>query len=140
MNKLATTTQIKLSIVAKDLWEYLTNPTLTTKYLFNCAVNCNWQVGSDITWEGTYNDQKVFQKGKLLAYDKNKSLKYTTIDPGSKYNDEAIHIIHVNYQVEQLGDDCQLTVQSATFDGDEERLEHIRQGWDMALSNLQKLI
>ena len=130
---------IRIDANPKDLWEILTKPEYTEQYMFNCRVNTDWQLGSEITWKGNYQGYEAFQKGEVLEYEPPGHLKYTTFDPNYGMEDISENYIHVGYHVHKSGDGSLLTVDNETFDGDHKRLEHIKQGWNTVLKKIKEV-
>lgn len=121
------------------LWAILTEAKYSPDYMFNCTLDTTWQVGSDITWQGEYQGYKAFQKGKVLAYQPMNKVSYTTFDPNAGLVDLAENYIHVSYHLNDKGDQTELVIKNETFDGNGERMAHIKQGWQMVLDKLEQL-
>ncbi|GHF94042.1 SRPBCC domain-containing protein [Thalassotalea marina] len=130
----------KFNTSASTLWSILTEAKYSPDYMFNCTLKTSWEVGEDITWQGEYQGYKAFQQGKVLAFEPIKTLSYSTFDPNTGLNDEAINYIHVTYILSETDGHTELVIENETFDGNEQRMEHIQQGWLMVLDNLEQLI
>jgi len=130
---------IRINASPTLLWEVLTNPDYTEKYMYNCRVKTDWEIGSEITWKGNFRGYNAFQKGEVLEYDPISHLKYTTFDPNYGLEDKPENYIHVGYHVHKSGDESLLTVDNETFDGDDKRLEHIKQGWETVLKGIKEV-
>jgi len=145
MNKtLSTTLKAQFPINAKLLWQVLTQSTYTKEYMFNCSVESTWIVGAPITWQGEYQGYKAFQKGEVLAISPNEKIKYSTFDPNFGLADEANNYIHVTYLIKEHKDGTSLTsstltIINDTFDGNEERVQHVIQGWEMVIEQMKKV-
>ena len=121
------------------LWEVLTQSQYTKKYMFNCSVETDWKVGSSITWQGEYQGYKAFQKGEVLDYKLQELIKYSTFDPNSGLEDKEENYIHVTYELSKKGDHVELQITNETFDGSEERMEHINAGWEMVMMKIKEV-
>jgi uncharacterized protein YndB with AHSA1/START domain len=140
MNKtLSTTLKAQLPINAKLLWQVLTQSTYTKEYMFNCSVKSTWIEGASITWQGEYQGYKAFQKGEVITISPNKKIKYSTFDPNFGLADEANNYIHVTYLIKERRDGTSLTIINDTFDGNEERMQHVIQGWEMVIEQMKKV-
>jgi len=137
--QLSTEIQVNLPIKAKFLWKVLTETEFTQAYMFNCSVESDWVKGSVITWQGNYQGYQAFQKGKILAIKPYELIKYSTFDPNLGLIDVAENYIHVTYSIKESKNKTKLTIINDTFDGDEERMKHIIQGWEMVIKQIEKI-
>ena len=96
---------ISIHAPAAKVWDALTNPEQTKKYMFGCEALSDWQPGSPLIWKGTFNGvEMIAVKGKILSIEPGKSLVYTVIDP----NNPKIPDLPENY----LTVTCRLTEKS----------------------------
>lgn len=137
MNSIKT---IEIACTAEALWKALTESEYTKKYMFNCSVETDWKVGSSITWQGEYQGYKAFQKGEVLEYKPSELIKYSTFDPNFGLEDKEENYIHVTYELSKKGDNMELKITNETFDGNEERMGHIKTGWDMVMSKIKEVV
>lgn len=136
-----TSKQIKLFHTdINTLWSILTQSQYTTQYMFNCTVETDWVVGSDIVWQGNYQGYQAYQKGKVLEVLPNEKVKYSTFDPNVGLSDIDEHYIHVTYLLESKDESVQLTIINETFDNNNERMQHIEQGWQLVLTALEEVV
>ena len=85
---------ITINAPAGKVWDVLTNPNQTRKYMFGCETISDWQVGSPLLWQMQYeNKDFVAVKGNIVDIRQGKFLAYTTIDP----NNPSIADIPENY-------------------------------------------
>ena len=85
---------ITINAATAKVWDALTNPEQTKKYMFGCETVSDWKVGSELLWQAMYEGKNVvFVKGNIVEIEPNKLLTYTTIDP----NNQAIVDIPENY-------------------------------------------
>ena len=130
---------IEINSSKEKLWAVLTESEFTKQYMFNCAVESNWEIGSPITWKGNYQGYDAFQKGEILAIKPLELIKYSTFDPNFGLEDISKNYIHVSYLISENGDSIQLTIANETFDGNDERMGHIKQGWEMVLPKIKEV-
>src|SRR5881227_3883691 len=89
---------ITINATASKVWDALTNPEQTKKYMFGCETVSDWKVGSPLLWKGNYEGKEmIFVKGKIVAIDQGKFLAYTTIDPNSSIEDIPENYLTVTY-------------------------------------------
>jgi uncharacterized protein YndB with AHSA1/START domain len=143
---LIVTNTISIQAPAAKVWDALTNPEQTKKYMFGCEALSDWQPGSSLIWKGTFNGvEMIAVKGDVVSIDPGRSLVYTVIDP----NNPAIPDLPENY----LTVTCRLTEEngqtlletsqgdySAVADGPA-RYKHTVDGggWDPILTQIKAL-
>jgi len=137
--KLKTQKSIEIDAGIEKLWSILTESKYTKEYMFNCSVESDWNKGSSITWKGNYQGYEAFQKGSILDIEQNSKIKYSTFDPNFGLEDIPENHIHVTYELTEKNGKIQLTITNETFDGNEERMNHINQGWEMVIGKLKEL-
>ena len=73
---------IKISAPIAKVWDALTNPEQTKKYMFGCETVSDWQKGSTLVWKMNYEGKEFIPvKGSILEIEPEKHLAYTVIDP-----------------------------------------------------------
>jgi len=130
---------IIINIDPENLWNILTKSKYTKEYMFNCSVNSDWKKGSQITWEGNYQGYQAFQKGEIIDVKPFELIKYSTFDPNFGLEDIPENYIHVSYLLKAIDGQTELTIVNETFDGNEERMGHINQGWDMVIEKIKEV-
>lgn len=136
--KMKSEKKIIINTDAKHLWSVLTKSEFTKEYMFNCSVESNWEIGSPITWQGNYQGYEAFQKGKIIAYEPYRLIKYSTFDPNFGLEDKPANYIHVSYLLNEIDGQTELRIINETFDGNEERMTHINQGWEMVIHKIKE--
>jgi uncharacterized protein YndB with AHSA1/START domain len=87
---------IDIHAPAAKVWNALTNPEETRKYMFGCEAISEWKVGSPLIWKGNFNGVELIAvKGTIKAFQPDRYLEYTVIDP----NNPKIPDIPGNYLV-----------------------------------------
>jgi len=111
MEKLVVKSTITINAPSSQVWDVLTNPEKTKIYMFGCETVSDWNVGSELLWEGEYEGKKmVFVKGKIVNIEPNKLLKYTVIDPFAAYPDIPENYLNVTYELSEQDAQTTLTV------------------------------
>ncbi len=103
MESLYTDDQIIIKSDAANIWDLLTNPEHTVKYMYDCRVDTDWTPGSQILWTGA-TDQVTYVKGKIVRIEPESLLEYTVIDPNGKYPDVPENYLHVIYELSKMDD------------------------------------
>jgi uncharacterized protein YndB with AHSA1/START domain len=143
---LVVTNTISIHAPAAKVWDALTNPEQTKKYMFGCEALSDWQPGSPLIWKGTFNGvEMIAVKGEVVSIDPGKSLVYTVIDPNNpKIPDLPENYLTVTCQFTEQGDQTLLEVSqgdySAVADGPA-RYKHTVDGggWDPILAQIKTL-
>ena len=144
-NELTVKKEIRLNAPAERVWQALTDPEQTKKYMFGCKVLSDWKIGSSLTWEGVSAEGKktVFVKGSVVDIDDGKLLKFTTFDPNSGFEDIPSNYTTVTCQLTKSGESTLLSVEQGDFahitEGNK-RYEETAKGWDFALAGLRDLV
>jgi uncharacterized protein YndB with AHSA1/START domain len=98
---------IDIHAPASKVWNALTNPQETKKYMFGCEALSDWKEGSALIWKGNFNGVEVIAvKGIVKKIRPGKYLEYTVIDP----NNPKIPDLPENY----LTVTCELTEENGT--------------------------
>ena len=138
---------IEISASASRIWDALTNPEQTKKYMFGCETVSDWKKGSSLLWKGTYEGKDmVFVKGNIVDLKPGKFLAYTVIDPNSSIPDIPENYLTVTYELVEKNGQTVLTVTQGDYskvaDG-EKRYQHSNnggEGWNPILVEIKKLV
>ncbi len=76
--------EILIAAPTSKVWDVLTNPQETKKYMYGCETVSDWKVGSPLLWKGVWEGREmVAVKGSIKQIEPGKFLAYTTIDPNN---------------------------------------------------------
>jgi len=140
MNKqLKSEKKLLINITPENLWPILTESKYSKEYMFNCSVDSDWKIGSPIIWQGNYHGYDAYQKGEILDIKPFELIKYSTFDPNFGLDDIPDNYIHVTYLIKAIDDKTELTIVNETFDGNDERMGHINQGWEMVADKIKEV-
>src|ERR1044071_1985660 len=111
MDKKIVKNNITINGTAAKVWDALTNPEQTKKYMFGCETVSDWKQGSPLLWKGTHEGKEmVFVKGDIIDIKPGKFLAYTTIDPNSAIDDSSENYLQVTYDLSSSNGQTILTV------------------------------
>jgi uncharacterized protein YndB with AHSA1/START domain len=138
---------ISIDAPAASVWDALTNPDQTKKYMFGCAALSDWKPDSPLIWKGIFNNvEMVAVKGRIVRIVPNRLLVYTVIDP----NNPDIPDIPENYlivtcELAEQGGQTLLTVAQGDYNTVAQgpvRYEHSVKGggWDPILGQIKALV
>jgi uncharacterized protein YndB with AHSA1/START domain len=135
---------VKKSIVINapptKVWEALTNPSYTKKYMFALDVESDWRPGSRIIWSGDAGGIRTYRKGKVLKTEPGRLLKFTDFNPSTGAEDIDENHAHRTYQLKAVGGTTVLSVTTDHLDGDEARRKDSEGFWDRVLPALKMLL
>ena len=136
---------ISIKATAARVWDALTNPIQTKKYMFGCEALSDWKEGSPLVWKGNFDGvELVAVKGVIIKIQAEKFLAYTTIDPNSQVPDQPENYLTVTYELAEEDGQTILTITQGDYrtvaDGDKRYQETIAGGgWSPILQEVRKL-
>ncbi len=135
------TNTIHIDASPEKVWDALTNPVHTQKYMFNCETLSDWKVGSSLVWRGAH-DGVDYVIGHIKKLDAPTHFSYTVFDPSGKYEDIPSNYLTVDFVMESTdgGTDLQVTQgdYSLVAEG-QERYNDSAGGWGSVLEGLKKV-
>jgi uncharacterized protein YndB with AHSA1/START domain len=130
---------ITISAPASKVWDALTKPDLIKQYLFGTEVATDWQVGSPITYKGTWEGKTYEDKGKILQVEPGRLLVSTYWSSLSSVPDIPENYQTVRYELSAESDGTRLTITQDNNDT-QEAAAHSEQNWEMVLDSIKKLL
>ena len=138
---------ISINAPIEKVWDALTNPEQTKKYMFGCETVSKWSPGSPLLWQGSFEGKEmVFVKGHIVEIDAPRLLSYTTIDPNSPIDDIPENYLMVTYLLTEENGQTELTVTQGDYalvaDGEKRYSEAYNkgEGWNPILVEIKKLV
>lgn len=129
------------------VWDALTNPEQTKKYMFGCEAISDWKIGSPLLWKGMYEgNEMVFVKGNIVELKPVKFLAYTTFDPHSAIEDIPENYLTVTYDLSFDDGKTTLTVTQGDYatvaEGERRYADSYNggEGWNPILQEIKKLV
>jgi uncharacterized protein YndB with AHSA1/START domain len=119
-----------LNATPSMVWNALTTPEQTKKFMFNCEVYSDWEIGSPVTWKGNYQGYETAERGVVIFVEKEKLLKYSSFDPNFGLIDIAENYLVITYELDEQDGKTLLKTTIENFNGDPDRCTHIAKGWD----------
>jgi len=147
MTKMIVKNEITINGPVAKVWDALTKPEQTKKYMFGCETVSDWKPGSALLWRGNYEGKEmVFVKGNIVEIKPNSLLKYTVIDPNASYPDIPANHLNVTYELLPQGNSVKLVVTQDGFEGAAEGEKRYKDtynngdGWNPILVQIKKLV
>jgi len=144
-NPLIVKNTIVINAPVSKVWNTLTKPEETKKYMFGCETVSDWEQGSPLLWKGNFGGQEmVAVKGTIVNIEPQKFLEYTTIDPNSGIDDVPENYLTVTYELTPQNGETLLTVTQGDYskvgDGDKRYNEAVSAGgWQPILVEIKKV-
>lgn len=122
----------------EKVWDALTNPEIVKQYFFGTELLTNWEVGSDIVFQGEWEGQKYKDPGEVLEYSHNEKLAYSYLSNWSGKEDKPENYLWVCYEVKPIDNGTELTISQTNYD--EERAKHSEANWASLIDGMKKII
>lgn len=129
-----------LNASPEKVWEALTHPDQTEKYMFNCRVQTDWKVSSKVDW--AYNGT-TYVTGNVVSIDAPRRLVYTVFDPQGDYKDVPENYLTVAYELIPQNGGTLLKVEQGDYakvEQGERRYADAPQGWEPVLVEIKKVV
>lgn len=108
---------ITINASTEKVWDVLTNPQQTKKYMFGCETISDWKEGSPLIWQMQYEGKDFIPvKGNVVKIEPNRYLLYTVIDPNSNMPDIPENYLNVEYILTPHGNTTELRVTQSGFE------------------------
>ena len=130
---------INIHATVSNVWEALTNPEIIKQYLFGTNTITDWKVGSPIKFKGEWEGKSYEDKGTILAFQKNKLIKYDYWSSMSGIEDKPENYLIVSYLLSVDDENVNLTVLQENIP-DEKSKAHSEENWDKVLNALKKVV
>ncbi len=126
------------------VWNLITNPEITKKYMFGCEVLSDWKKESPIIWKGKTEEGKdiVYVKGIIVDCVNKEKVSFTMFDPSIGIADIPENYITLTYEIKEIEEGCLLKITQGDFKGTEnaeKRFEESKQGWKMVIPMMKKI-
>lgn len=131
---------VDINAPVERVWGTLTNSNLIKQYLHGTNVVTDWKVGSDIKWQGVWNDKPYEDKGIILAFEPNKLLSATHWSPMTGTEDKPENYHTVTYSLTPTDTGTHLTLTQSNNPSEEVAKAMVENGWNPVLMTLKSLL
>jgi uncharacterized protein YndB with AHSA1/START domain len=128
------------------VWDVLTNPDETRKYMFGCETVSDWKSGSPLLWRAEVEGKvTVFVKGYIVSIKPGQMLAYTTFDPNNpSIEDIPENYLTVTYNISDVDGQTRLVVTQGDYsmvaDGEKRYNDTVNGGgWASVLTQIKKV-
>jgi uncharacterized protein YndB with AHSA1/START domain len=147
-NKLQIENVITINAKPAKVWDALTNPEQTKKYMFGCETVSEWKEGSSLLWRMIHEGKEfIAVKGTIVNIKPGKFLAYTVIDPNNpSIADIPENYLTVTYSLEEHNGKTKLTVTQGDYskvaEGDKRYKEAYNngEGWNPILAQIKNIV
>jgi uncharacterized protein YndB with AHSA1/START domain len=147
MEPLLVTNVITIKAPIEKVWDTLTDPAQTKKYMFGCETVSDWKKGSTLLWKGSYEGKEmIFVKGIIADIKPGSYLAYTVIDPNNPaLADVPGNYLTVTYDLKSLDGETVLTVTQGDYNKVAEGKKRYEEafnkgeGWNPILVQIKKI-
>ena len=138
---------ITINVSIDKVWNALTNPAETKKYMFGCETVSDWKPRSPLLWKGSYEGKEmIFVKGIIVEMNPPHLLIYTVLDPNGTIEDIPENYLTVTYHLIENHNQTILTVSQGDYsmvaDGEKRFAEASNkgEGWNSILFEIKKIL
>lgn len=106
--------EISISAPAARVWEVLTQPEFTEKYMFGTHLKTSWEPGTPMLWVGA-QDGVTYVSGLLKSVQPNKEWIYTVFPVGASYEDVETNHLVVSVTISESKNQTVLAIHQGDF-------------------------
>lgn len=129
-------TSIEINATLAEVWDALVNPETIKKYFFGTETKSDWQKGSNLTFEGTWEGTPYVDKGTILEIRPLEVLKYNYISSFSSMEDLPENRSILSFYLHERDQKVTLSMSQEGFEN-KESYEHSSNNWSQVLSHLK---
>lgn len=130
---------IELNANREKVWDGLTNPEIIKQYMFGTETICDWQEGSEIIFQGSYEGTSYKDKGILQKIIPEKLLQYTYLSSFSGLEDKPENYHLITYELQDLNGKTNLILRQENIQNKEAQ-EHADKNWDFVLFTIKDIL
>lgn len=136
MTGIVATAETTVHAGPERVWAALTDPDQISAYLAGSRVETTWQIGSPITWSGSYDGHPYQDRGEVLVYNEPRELSVTHYSPlmGQDDRPENYHTLIYTLTPDEGGTRLSLTQDGCT---DEAQARQFGRNWQQMLESLR---
>jgi uncharacterized protein YndB with AHSA1/START domain len=131
---------IHINAGATKVWKALTTPEIIKEYLYGTETLTDWQVGSEIIFQGEYQQQKYRDKGTILENIPDQRLSYSYWSGFSGTPDEPGNYSVVTYELNAIDANHTLLTWTQKGFANEELFKHSESGMDAFLREFKNVV
>ena len=133
---------IVIEAAPQEVWNALTTPEMTRKFMYNCEPITDWNEGSELKWRGA-EDGIDYVIGHVVKFDPEIQLAFTVFNPHESYENVPDNYLTSEYNLTPCEKGTLIKIRqwdySLVEDG-EKRYKDAQAGWDFAMQELKKIL
>ena len=115
------------------------DPEIVKQYMHGTEMSSDLQVGSPITFSGTWEGKPYRDKGTILEIIPERVLSYSYWSPLSATDDFEDNYAHVTYHISEYDDEATLTVTQDNLET-EEAVVRVEENWMTVMKNIKRIL
>jgi uncharacterized protein YndB with AHSA1/START domain len=133
--------KVSLEIKApkSKVWEALTKPEIVKQYFFGTNLITDWKVGSKIRWTGEWEGKAYEDKGTVLQYEPEKTLRYNYWSNFSNQPDLPENYQTITYCIKEANGKTILDIIQENCRSEEVR-DHSESNWKSVMEEMKKMV
>ena len=133
------TASTRVAATPETVWHALTDPAIISEWMLGARVSSDWQVGSHITWSGSYQGEDFTDHGTILNLEPHVLLRTTHFSPMGGRQDIPENYHTVTWRLSPEDDTTILTLEQDN-NPTEDSAEHSSANWQSMLDGLRKTV
>ena len=139
MATITCTVKLEFNTPKSKVWAALTKPEIVKQYFFGTTLITDWKVGSKILWKGEWDGKTYEDKGTVLAFNPETSLKYNYFSSFSGLPDMPENYQPITYLLKESNGRTELTIIQENCRTEELRA-HSESNWKSVMDGMKKLV
>ncbi len=121
------------------VWDAITDPAQTKKYMYNSEVISDWVEGGTVIWRDA-DTKKVHVKGIILKIEPALYLETKDLSIDAGLDDVESNYSRVLYKLTERKGKTLLEITEDSFNGDERRYNDAEKFWGTVLKSMKELL
>ena len=117
----------------EKLWEVLTDPKYTKRYMFNSEFETDWKKGGEIKLRGNFLGHKIYTRGVISEYIPYEHVQYKSFDPGLGYEDIPENYLWTSFLLTPKEGGTEVKFVIENFGGSKEKYDDAAKGLDKVI-------
>jgi len=132
--------EISINAPVNMVWDAITDVEVIRQCFYGSEVVTDWEPGSNIVFQGTYQDMKYRDKGVIQVFDIEQKFEYTYWSSFSGTEDKPENYSIVSYELAGLDDGGTVLTLTQKNLATAEAQEHSEKNWGLVLAQMKEII